>query len=84
VQTCIYIYYRRKFGQSTYYWCNNPDSALLGRLLAEHGGWEAGATKEYEEKMRVYATQAVKSSYGMATSQFGVLIDEKTSPTEGG
>lgn len=58
------------------------DSALLGRLLAEAGGRIDGITKEYEEKMRVYATEAVKSSYGMATAQFGVLIDE-TTPTVG-
>ncbi len=57
------------------------DSALLGRLLAEAGGRIDGVTKEYEDQMRIYATEAVKSSYGMATKQFGVLIDEKTTPT---
>ena len=59
------------------------DSALLGRLLAEASGQINGVTKEYEDKMRVYATEAVKSSYGMATTQFGVLIDEETTPTVG-
>jgi hypothetical protein len=29
--TCIYIYYRRKFGQSTYYWCNNPPHSIQTR-----------------------------------------------------
>lgn len=56
------------------------DSALLGRLLAENGGWKKGVTAEYEKEMRVYASEAVKTSYGMAKMQFGVLIDEN-SPT---
>ena len=60
------------------------DSALLGRLLAEAGGYREGLTKAYEDGMRVYGSEAVKASYGMATSQFGMLIDEKTSPTVGG
>lgn len=30
-----------------------------------------------------YASAAVKTSYGMATAQFGVCIDEQTSPTVG-
>ena len=60
------------------------DSALLGRLLADAGGYRPGLTQEYEKNMRVYGSEAVKSSYGMATSQFGVLIDERTSPTVGG
>lgn len=59
------------------------DSALLGGLLAEAGGYRPGLTEEYEQKMRVYGSEAVRQSYGMATSQFGVLIDEKTSPTVG-
>ena len=60
------------------------DSALLGRLLAQNEGWKDGVTRDYEKEMRVYGTQAVKSSYGMATSAFGVSIDEKTSPVVGG
>ena len=59
------------------------DSALLGRLLAEAGGYGEGVTAAYEKEMRVYASQAVAMSYGMATGQFGVTIDEKTSPTVG-
>ncbi|KAJ3576727.1 hypothetical protein NPX13_g3608 [Xylaria arbuscula] len=34
------------------------DSALLGRLLAEAGGWRDGVTAEYEKGMRVYASNA--------------------------
>lgn len=56
------------------------DSALLGRLIAKAGGYAQGLTAEYEKQMRGYANQAVAWSYGMATTQFGVLIDEKTSP----
>ncbi|KAF2172075.1 hypothetical protein M409DRAFT_17317 [Zasmidium cellare ATCC 36951] len=59
------------------------DSALLGRLLGKKGGWYDGVTAEYEKEMRIYGSEAVATSYGMATSQFGVLIDEKTSPTVG-
>ncbi|KAI9696285.1 MAG: hypothetical protein M1820_008208 [Bogoriella megaspora] len=56
------------------------DSALLGRLLTEAGGYKDGITAAYEKEMRVYASEAVASSYGMATKQFGVVIDEN-SPT---
>lgn len=55
------------------------DSALLGRLIAEAGGFKEGVTAVYEKEMRVYASEAVGISYGMAKSQFGVLIDENTS-----
>ncbi|KAI1757505.1 hypothetical protein F4782DRAFT_478826 [Xylaria castorea] len=54
------------------------DSALLGRLLAESGGYSDGVTAAYEKEMRVYASEAVKLSYGLAKSQFGVEIDENT------
>ncbi|OCF58819.1 hypothetical protein L486_03309 [Kwoniella mangroviensis CBS 10435] len=57
------------------------DSALLGRLIREAGGYREGLTREYEEKMRVYASEAVAASYGMAEKQFGIKIDEGTSPT---
>lgn len=57
------------------------DSALLGKLLGEAGGYAANITATYEKKMRVYASQAVAYSYGHATRQFGVNIDETTSPT---
>lgn len=59
------------------------DSALLGRLLAESGSWADGITEKYEKEMRVYASEAVATSYGMATGQFGVKIDEESSPTVG-
>ncbi|KAM0286475.1 hypothetical protein ACHAQH_000901 [Verticillium albo-atrum] len=61
------------------------DSAFLGRLLAEawergHGeNWE-GVTEAYEKEMRVYATAAVKASYGQATGQFKVKLDLATAP----
>ncbi|KAI8954660.1 hypothetical protein F4801DRAFT_481112 [Xylaria longipes] len=54
------------------------DSALLGRLLAETGGYSDGVTAAYEKEMRVYASEAVGISYGLATSQFGIKIDENT------
>ena len=54
------------------------DSALLGRLLAEAGGCKEGVTATYEKEMRVYASEAVRTSYGLATTQFGVLIDENS------
>jgi 2-polyprenyl-6-methoxyphenol hydroxylase-like FAD-dependent oxidoreductase len=57
------------------------DSALLGRLIAEAGGYAEGVTAAYEKEMRVYGSEAVAKSYGMATGQFGIVIDEKTSQT---
>ncbi|KAF2022538.1 FAD/NAD(P)-binding domain-containing protein [Setomelanomma holmii] len=54
------------------------DSALLGRLLAEAGGYRDGLTKDYETEMRAYGSAAVKLSYGQATGQFGVAINEST------
>ena len=54
------------------------DSALLGRLIAERGGCEQGVTAEYESQMRVYGSEAVGISYGLATSQFGIVIDENS------
>ncbi|KXX73874.1 Zeaxanthin epoxidase, chloroplastic [Madurella mycetomatis] len=57
------------------------DSALLGRLLREAGGYKPGVTAAYEEEMRVYASEAVKTSYTTAVGSFGVKIDEETSPT---
>ncbi|KAH7067730.1 hypothetical protein FB567DRAFT_254655 [Paraphoma chrysanthemicola] len=54
------------------------DSALLGRLLAEAGGWREGLTKEYEDEMRVYGSEAVKQSYEHAKSSFGVEITDST------
>ena len=54
------------------------DSALLGRLLTEAGGCKDGVTATYEREMRVYASEAVRTSYGLAEAQFGVSIDENS------
>ncbi|KAI0148627.1 hypothetical protein GGR57DRAFT_515318 [Xylariaceae sp. FL1272] len=54
------------------------DSALLGRLLAESKGFSDGVTAAYEKEMRIYASEAVRTSYGMARGQFGVTIDENS------
>ncbi|KAI9899845.1 hypothetical protein N3K66_004107 [Trichothecium roseum] len=57
------------------------DSALLGRLIGEAGGFRKGLTEEYERGMRVYASEAVHASYTTAVAQFGIQIDEETTPT---
>jgi len=57
------------------------DSALLGRLLREAGGCEPGVTAAYEKEMRVYASDAVHQSYSGAVRQFGIEIDEDSTPT---
>ncbi|KAM7192991.1 FAD/NAD(P)-binding domain containing protein [Rhypophila sp. PSN 637] len=57
------------------------DSALLGKLLREAGGFREGLTAEYEKGMRVYGSEAVKQSYEAAKGSFGVDIDEETSLT---
>jgi 2-polyprenyl-6-methoxyphenol hydroxylase-like FAD-dependent oxidoreductase len=57
------------------------DSALLGRLLREAGGCKPGVTAAYEKEMRVYGSAAVQQSLSMAIRDFGVVIDEQTSPT---
>ncbi|CAG8980554.1 hypothetical protein HYALB_00002551 [Hymenoscyphus albidus] len=54
------------------------DSALLGRLLTEAGGYKEGVTAAYEKEMRVYGSEAVGQSYGMAKVGFGISIDENT------
>jgi 2-polyprenyl-6-methoxyphenol hydroxylase-like FAD-dependent oxidoreductase len=54
------------------------DSALLGGLLRDAGGYDAGVTAVYEKGMRVYGSEAVKSSYGMATKAYNVQIDDST------
>lgn len=66
------------------------DSALLGLLVAEawkrgdYGegpeGW-SGVTANYEKEMRVYASEAVKTSYGQAAPMFGGRIDPQFTPT---
>jgi len=57
------------------------DSALLGRLLREAGGYKPGVTAAYEKEMRVYGSKAVHQSYSTAVASFGILIDENSSPT---
>ena len=54
------------------------DSALLGRLLAEAGGFQENVTEAYEKEMRVYASEMVKQGYAMASGQFGIEIDDST------
>lgn len=54
------------------------DSALLGRLIAEAGGYKEGVTEAYEKEMRVYASRAVGISYGLAKIGFGISIDENS------
>lgn len=57
------------------------DSALLGRLLKEANGWKDGITAEYERSMRVYGSEAVAKSYGMAKEGFQIKIVEGETPT---
>lgn len=62
------------------------DSALLGRLMAEawrRGDGESwmGVTEAYEKEMRVYASEAVRASYGLAVKQFGATQDLENAPT---
>lgn len=52
------------------------DSALLGRMIADAGGWREGLTREYEDRMRVYGSEAVAVSYATAVKQAGIKIDE--------
>jgi 2-polyprenyl-6-methoxyphenol hydroxylase-like FAD-dependent oxidoreductase len=60
------------------------DSALLGRLLKEAGGYKEGITAAYEKEMRVYASEAVKSSWGMAKGQFGLSDSDLTTTVRAG
>jgi 2-polyprenyl-6-methoxyphenol hydroxylase-like FAD-dependent oxidoreductase len=57
------------------------DSALLGRLLREAGGFDPSVTGAYEKEMRVYASAAVHQSYSAAVGGFGIKIDEDSTPT---
>ena len=52
------------------------DSALLGRLLREAGGYKPGLTAEYEKQMRVYATEAVRYSWNLALKAFKMKEEE--------
>lgn len=54
------------------------DSELLGRLLTEAGGYEESVTAAYEKEMRVYASDAVRTSYNMAKMAFGIHVDENS------
>lgn len=54
------------------------DSALLGKLITDAGGYDHSISEKYEKEMRVYASQAVGTSYGLAQKQFGVEIDENS------
>jgi 2-polyprenyl-6-methoxyphenol hydroxylase-like FAD-dependent oxidoreductase len=55
------------------------DASLLGRLL--QNGYYEGATADYEKEMRVYGSEAVAKSYGMASKMFKIHIDEDNSTT---
>ena len=55
------------------------DSALLGRLLREAGGYKARVTEAYEKEMRAYESEAVQKSYTFATKIFNIEINEETS-----
>jgi 2-polyprenyl-6-methoxyphenol hydroxylase-like FAD-dependent oxidoreductase len=57
------------------------DSALLGRLIREAKGSIEGVTAAYEKEMRVYGSEAVAESYGLAHKEFLIDIDEATSAT---
>jgi len=48
------------------------DSALLGRLIGEAGGYKEGITAAYEKEMRVYGGKAVKTSYELARAGMGI------------
>lgn len=54
------------------------DSALLGRLISQAGGYKEGITEAYEKEMRVYASKAVGISYGLAKIGFGISLDENS------
>lgn len=54
------------------------DAALLGRLLADAGGWKEGLTAEYEREMRAYASANVKMSFERASRLFTITELTKT------
>lgn len=51
------------------------DSELLGRLLAEAGEFKVGITEAYEKNMRVYASEAVRTSFGQSQLSLGTSTD---------
>ena len=53
------------------------DSELLGRLLAEADGQIEGVTAAYEESMRIYASEAVATSYAIAKEKMGASIEDE-------
>jgi 2-polyprenyl-6-methoxyphenol hydroxylase-like FAD-dependent oxidoreductase len=54
------------------------DAALLGRLLADAGGWKEGLTAEYEREMRPYASTNVKMSFERAARLLSITELTKT------
>ena len=54
------------------------DAALLGRLLADAGGWKEGLTAAYEREMRAYASPNVKRSFETASRMFTITELTKT------
>lgn len=62
------------------------DASLLGRLIKD--AWDRGdgdhwdgVTEAYEKEMRIYASEAVQSSYAQVSAQFDAKIDLETTPT---
>lgn len=51
------------------------DSELLGRLLAEAGEFKNGITEAYEKEMRIYASEAVKTSFDLSVVSLGTHLD---------
>ncbi|KAL5376904.1 hypothetical protein DPSP01_010170 [Paraphaeosphaeria sporulosa] len=51
------------------------DSELLGRLLSEAGEFKNGTTEAYEKEMRIYASEAVKTSFRNSQFSLGTKID---------
>jgi 2-polyprenyl-6-methoxyphenol hydroxylase-like FAD-dependent oxidoreductase len=54
------------------------DAALLGRLLADAGGWKERLTADYEREMRAYASASVKMSFEKASRLFTITELTKT------
>jgi len=54
------------------------DSALLGRLISEAGGYKEGVTEAYEKEMRIYGGEAVADSWNFASGawRLGELTKE--------
>jgi len=54
------------------------DSALLGMLISEAGGYKEGVTEAYEKEMRIYGGEAVADSWNVASGawRLGELTKE--------